>query len=76
MAMAIEFLYLFYFFVSAVVLIVMSALASIALRSKTQVSTHTQLKCVGVKRQCDLLLFSSQQAIVLMTTVPIEMPVE
>lgn len=53
MATAVEFLYLFYCLVSAVVFIVMSALAGTVLRStKTQVSTHTPLKraCVSNAR--------------------------
>lgn len=58
MAIAIDFLYLFYCLVSVVVFITMSALAGAALRStKTQVSTHTPLKRVRlhVKCQGDLL---------------------
>lgn len=79
MAIAIEFLYLFYCLVSVVVFITMSALAGAALRTtKTQVSTHSQLKRVSLhaKRQGDLLFFPSQQATVVMTIAPTEMPVE
>lgn len=66
MAIAIEVLYLFYCLVSAVIFIVMSALAGTALRStKTQVSTHThthtQLKrvCVSNARMTGFFSFST-----------------